>query len=125
MFDFIRRIFVRDFGPPPPPDVTQLPTYSRQRIVEMLYSHSKRERAIITVDDTGHYRIVAQSWDTSDWEYCRMAHWYGHQSGSHTDSLPRARQLAEEALRCSGAPRTESVRASDLAARPDTTRTVI
>src|SRR3954465_14702194 len=65
---FLRRFFLSDFGPPPPPDVAHLPLFTNQRIVETIYSDSKRERAIITVDDTGDYRIVVQWWDTSDWK---------------------------------------------------------
>lgn len=96
---FFRRFFLSDFGTPPPPDVTQLPTFPGQRIVETLYSDSKRERAIITVDDTVDYRIIVQSWDTSDWKDGYGAFWYGDGSRSHTDSLQRARELADEALR--------------------------
>jgi hypothetical protein len=98
---FFRRVFLADFGPPPPPDVAHLPTFTSQRIVETLYSDSKRERAIITIDDTGDYRIIVQWWDTSDWAAGHGARWYGDGSNSHTDSLERARQLADEALRCS------------------------
>lgn len=101
MLGFIRRIFVRDFGPPPPPDVTHQPSFSGQRIVEAIYSESKRERVFITIDDTGDYRIIVQWWDTSDWKAGCGAFWYGQGSSSHTDSLERARELADEALRCS------------------------
>jgi hypothetical protein len=98
---FFRRIFLSDFGPPPPPDVAHQPSFPGQRIVEMIYSDSKRERAIITVDESGDYRIRVQWWDTSDWKAGYGAFWYGHDIGSHTDSIERARKLADEALLCS------------------------
>ena len=99
---FFRRFFVRDFGPPPPPDIAHQPSFPGQRIVETIYSDSKRERVFITVDETRDYRIHVQWWDTSDWKAGYGAHWEGaHGSGSHTDSLERARDLATEALRCS------------------------
>ena len=101
MSGFFRRFFLSDFGPPPPPDVAHQPSFPGQRIVETLYSDSKRERAVITVDDTGDYRIIIQWWDTSDWTAGHGAFWYGDESDSHTDSLQRARELADEAVRCS------------------------
>jgi hypothetical protein len=101
MLGILRRIFVRDFGPPPLPDVAHQPTFPDQRIVETLYSDSKQERAFITVDETRSFRIYVQWWDTSDWKYWQKAFWYGHGSGSHTDTIERARNLAAEALRCS------------------------
>ena len=102
MLGSIRRFFVRDFGPPPPPDVTQLPSFAEQRIVETTYSESKRQRVFITLDETGDYRVYFQWWDTGDWQAGVGARWsYAHGSGSHTDSLERARDIADETLRCS------------------------
>jgi hypothetical protein len=57
---FFRRFFLSDFGPPPPPDQAHQPTFPGQRIVEIVYSDSKRERVFITVDDTGDYRISVE-----------------------------------------------------------------
>ena len=101
MPSFFRRFFLSDFGPPPPPDVAQQTSFRRQRIVETIYSDSKHERVFITVDDTGDYRIIVQCWDTSDWSAGHGARWIGDGSRSHTDSIERARELADEALRCS------------------------
>jgi hypothetical protein len=101
MSGFFRRFFLSDFGPPPPPDVADQPSFPGQRVVETIYSDSKRERAFITVDDTGDYRIIVQRWDTSDWSAGYGARWWGDGSSSHTDSIERARELADEALRCS------------------------
>ena len=98
MLDSIRRFFVRDFGPPPPPDVAHLPSFTDQRIVETIYSASKDRRAIITIDGTGDYRVHSEWWDTSDWKEWQKAFWYGHNTGSHTDSLERARELAHEEI---------------------------
>ena len=96
---FFRRFVLGDFGPPPPPDVAHQPSFPGQRIVETLYSDSKRERAIITVDETGDYRIIAQWWDTSDWKAGHGAFWYGDNIGSHSDTIERARERASEVLR--------------------------
>lgn len=95
---FFRRFFLSDFGPPPPPDIQQLPSFTDQRIVEAIYSASKSRRAIITIDDTGDHRIHFEWWDTSDWKAGHGAFWYGRNAGSHTDSLERARDLAHEAI---------------------------
>ena len=99
---FIRRFFLSDFGPPPPPDVAQQPSFPGQRHVETIYSDSKDQRVFITVDETGDYRIYLQWWDTSDWKAGYGARWScAHSGGSHTDSLNRAREIANEALKCS------------------------
>jgi hypothetical protein len=77
---FFRRFFLSDFGPPPPPDVTQLPSFSGQRIVEAVYSESKGERVFITLDENGAYRVYFQSWDTSDWKAGYGARWVAHRA---------------------------------------------
>lgn len=100
MFKFFRRFFLSDFGEPPPPDVADQPIFSGQRIVDTIYSDSQRERAFITLDDTGDYRIIVQRWDTSDWSAGHGARWSGDGSGSHTDTIERAREIARESLRC-------------------------
>jgi len=101
MSGFFRRFILGDFGPPPTPDVAQQPTFPSQRIVETIYSETKHERAIITVDESSTYRIHVQWWDTSDWKAGHGAFWYGQGSGSYTDNIETARGLAAEALRCS------------------------
>ena len=95
---FLRRWFLNDFGPPPAPDVEHLPSFDGQQIVETIYTASKNERAIITVDAVGSYRIHLESWDVSDWERSGKAFWYGHNIGSHSDTIERARECAHEAL---------------------------
>jgi hypothetical protein len=95
---FFRRFFLGDKGPPPPPDVEHLPSFADQRIVETIYSDSKSRRVFITIDDTGDYRIHSEWWDISDWKEWGKAFWYGHNTGSHTDNLERARELAREAI---------------------------
>ena len=96
---FFRRFFLSDFGPPPSPDVADMPSFSGQHIVETIYSDTKSERAIITVDDTGDYRVYVYWWDISDWKAGHGAFWYGDNIGSHSDTIERARELADEALR--------------------------
>jgi hypothetical protein len=48
---FLRRFFLSDFGPPPRPDVAQQWAFRGQRLIETIYSDSKRERAFITFDE--------------------------------------------------------------------------
>jgi hypothetical protein len=98
MSGFFRRFFFRDFGPPPPPDVSHWPSIAGQNIDEILYSESKYERAIITRDASGIYRIHMQSWDTSDWKDGYGAFWCDRGSGSLTDKIELARKLAREKL---------------------------
>ena len=98
---FFRRLFSSDIGPPPQPDVAHKPSFPGQRIVETIYSDSKRERAFITTDESGHFRIIIQWWDTSDWNDWQKAFWCGQGCSSLTDSLQRARELVDEGLRCS------------------------
>ena len=96
---FFRRFFLSDYGPPPPPDVTHQPEcLGSQRVVEILYSDPKSQRAIITVDDTGDYRIIAQWWDTSDWAAGHGAFLSGDNIGSHSDTIERARERAREVI---------------------------
>jgi hypothetical protein len=97
---FLRRFFLSDFGPPPRPDVAQQRAFRGQRLIETIYSDSKRERAFITVDEAGLYRIIVERWDTSDWKEWQQAFWRGCAIGSYTDTFERARDLAKEALRC-------------------------
>jgi hypothetical protein len=99
---FFQRFFLSGFGPPPAPDITELPSFTGERIVETVYSASKRERVFITVDEAEDHRIYFQLWDTSDWKAGHGARWScPHSTGSHTDSLDRARELAGEEMRCS------------------------
>lgn len=97
---FFRRFILSDFGPPPSPDAGNLLSFPGQQIVEILYSDSKQQRAFITVDDTGRYRAVIQRWDTSDWKNWQQAFWNGGGGNGLTDNLERARELAEEGLKC-------------------------
>ncbi len=99
MSNFLRRLFLRDFGPPPPPDLAYEPTIPGQTIVETLYSDSKRQRAMIARDGSGIYRIHVQWWDTSDWKAWSEAFWSASGSRSFTDNIESARKLAREALR--------------------------
>jgi hypothetical protein len=98
MSNFLRRLFTRDFGPPPSPDLAHQPSIPGQTIVEILYSDSKQGRAIITRDGSGVYRIHIQFWDTSDWSAGYGARWAGGGSSSFTDTVERARTLAQEEL---------------------------
>src|SRR5688500_15728442 len=98
MLRFLRRFFVRDFGPPPPPDETQQLSTSGKTVVETLYSPSRQQRAIITRDTTGIYRIHIQFWDTSDWSAGYGAFWAPGGSGGITDTIEIARNLAREHL---------------------------
>jgi hypothetical protein len=98
MSSFLRRFFCRDFGPTPPPDLADRPSIPGQNIIDTLYSDSNQQRAIITRDTSGIYRIHVQFWDTSDWKAGYGARWSGVGSGSFTDTVEVARALAREEL---------------------------
>lgn len=96
---FFRRLFLADHGPAPRPNVTQLPAFNCQRIVETVYSDATHSwRAHITVDDTGDYRVHIEHWDTSDWKAYGKAFWLAYNTGCHTNLLENARELAGLAL---------------------------
>ena len=84
--------------PAPPPDKAYVRQFDGQTVVEVLYSPSDCERAIITRDELGVYRIRIEFWDTSDWERVGEAFWWHRFSGSLTDSFETAQQLAREYL---------------------------
>jgi len=98
MRGFLRRFFLGDFGPPPPPDLSQQPSIAGQSVDEILYSESKSERAIITHDTSGIHRIHVQFWDSSDWKAGQGAFWYDGGGGTLTDTIEQARKLARERL---------------------------
>ena len=98
MSSFFHRFFYRDFGPAPAPDLADEPSIAGEKIMEMLYSDSKEQRAIITRDASGIFRIHVQFWDTSDWKSGYGARWSGGGSSSFTDTIEAARTLAREAL---------------------------
>ena len=101
MSGFLRRFFFRDFGPPPLPDLAHQPSIPGQSIVETLYSDSKQQRAIITRDSSGTYRIHVQWWDTSDWKAWSEAFWAGGSSSSFTDNIETAGGLhARDCMSC-------------------------
>jgi hypothetical protein len=99
MSNFLSRIFRRDFGPPPPPDLAHQPSIPGEIIAETVYSDSKQQRAIVTRDGVGTYRIHVQWWDTGDWKSWAKAYWAGGGSSSFTDDIETARKLAQDALK--------------------------
>jgi hypothetical protein len=101
-FGFLRRVFLSDYGPPPPPNTAVLPSFPGERMVEVIYSESKRERVFITVvDQSGLYKIYVQCWDDSDWKDWGQAFWtHASSTGGRTDSIDTARGIAAEELRC-------------------------
>jgi hypothetical protein len=101
MANFFRRFFLGDYGPPPAPDITNPPLFSGETVVEILYSESKNERAIITGDNASIYRVYYQTWDDSDWDSGHAAFWNDRGPNGMTDSVEIARRLAREALHLS------------------------
>jgi len=93
-----RRFFHREPAPAPDPDTTHQPSIAGQSVVEVIYARSQRERAIITRDAQGIFRVRTEFWDTSDWEVAAAAYWCQQHLGTFTDTLAHARQLACEHL---------------------------
>jgi hypothetical protein len=95
----LRRLLLSDFGPPPSPDETDLPTFSGEKVVETIYSEGRERRLFVTQDDRGIYRVYVQWWDTSDWQAGYGARWAGGRSSGLSDSIEMAREMANETLR--------------------------
>ena len=87
-------------GPPPaPPDPSIPPTYPGETVVEVIYSKSRSIRVVIT-QETRTFRVHRQEWEAP---YAGSASWLPADTwATFTDSLERARGLAQEHLRESG-----------------------
>lgn len=83
---------------PPKPDISQKPSFSHQKIVEIIYSSSNNVRGIITIDSKGLYRILSEFWDIADWQSSGTAFWNQDQMGTFTDTLENAQKLCREYL---------------------------
>ena len=83
---------------PPPPDYAHRPSYSDQRVVDVLYSATGEQRAVLTQDGEGLFRVHIEWWDTSEWAYVRLAQWVEQGRSSFADSIDRARLLGKDAL---------------------------
>src|SRR5215469_17933848 len=90
MSGFLRSFFLGGHGQLPPPDRSVRPKIAGQEVVEVVYSDSQAERAVITNDSSGIYRVHVQFWDTSDWNAGHGAFWNGGDT-SITDTVELAR----------------------------------
>lgn len=83
---------------PPQPDITIPPSYSRERVLEVIYVADRSRRAVLT-ETSGSYRVHVQRWDVSDWDYTEQASWLTEdQFATMASSLEIARALAAEEL---------------------------
>ncbi len=94
----LRRFAMGGYGPPPPPDLSDLPSYPHAIMKEVIYSDSKHERAIITIDGMGRFTVFVQWWDTSEWSAGHRAFWHGQHRCGYALKLKSAQRLAGEAL---------------------------
>jgi hypothetical protein len=102
VFQMLRRRVCDALGssPTPGPDLTAAPNYPGETVVEVQYSLRQRNRTIITQDQQGHFHVHRQHWDASDWDVGGTPFWMpADGSATVTDTLERARVLANEALR--------------------------
>ncbi|MCH7227435.1 hypothetical protein [Haloferula sp. A504] len=93
----------------PEPDTDSQPIYVSEEVLEILFSPSRRYRAIITKDREGLLRIHRDYWCTSDYEYIGEGYWCQNDTlATITDTIESARKLAQEALDQTGdrAPQT-------------------
>jgi hypothetical protein len=81
----------------PPPNKVALLDDPAQRVLEVRYSHDDTRRVIITQDGSGIFRVHEHLWDASDWDVGGTPYWAYHHT-AHTDTLQKARTLADEAL---------------------------
>lgn len=96
---FLKRILMPDYGLPPLPNETEVPQFDGEAVIELIYSDKRERRVFILQDKNRIFRSYVQWWDTSDWDAGYGAHWTGGYGSSLTDSLERARELANEQLR--------------------------
>ena len=92
-------MLLSDFGSPPSPNEAELPTFPGEKVLETIYSEGRERRVFVTQDERGIYRTYVQWWDTSDWRAGYGARWVNGRSGGLSDSIERAREMADEALR--------------------------
>lgn len=99
MMKFWARFVGKDYGPPPTPDESHPSAICGCRVLETLYSASRRSRVFIATDDDQHYRVFSEEWDDSDWQDGGTAFWYPRRTGIITDSAERAKDCALEFLK--------------------------
>lgn len=83
---------------PPKPDISHKPSFSSQKIIEIIYSSSNYARGIITIDSKGLYRVRTEFWDVGDWESTGAAFWNEDHIGTLIDTLENAQKLCRECL---------------------------
>jgi hypothetical protein len=101
VLDVLRQRLRTALGPhvAPGPDLTEDPVFPNESVVEVQYSKAQRNRAIITRDRQGAFRVHRQRWDSSDWEAGGTPCWTPGDSGATvTDTLERARVIVRETL---------------------------
>jgi hypothetical protein len=95
----VKRLFGLGAAARPPAPNTALRTdYGEQDTIEITYSPSGAHRAAITRDRTGVIRVHSESWDVSDFHVGGSA-WWRHDHTSITDTVDRARLIAQELLK--------------------------
>jgi hypothetical protein len=87
--------------PPPRPDTRQ-PRLVAQTIVDVVYSASGSDRAIIGLGSDGVYRVRTEHWNVSEWYSDGLAFWSQCHLSTFTDTLEDAKRLAEELLPSAG-----------------------
>jgi hypothetical protein len=87
-------------APPPALEVPFTAYRASEELVEVVVSPAGTERAGITRDERGVYRVYTERW-AEDWDFTGCAEWTGSggHDGSLTDTLDRARIVARERLR--------------------------
>lgn len=99
MLKRLKQILFSDFGPAPQPDLSTVPKFSSEVVMETVYEEGSGKRAFILKDEKGIFHTYIEWWDTSDWDAGYGARWTGGYTGGLSDSLERAREIASEELR--------------------------
>ena len=82
------------------PDLTHVPSFFNESVVELLYSRKNNSRAIIARNSQANFHVFVEHWDISDWEYTSRGFWIPEGGGKTiTDTLETARILAREKLK--------------------------
>ena len=68
MLKRLKQILFSDFGPAPQPDLSTVPKFSSEVVMETVYEEGSGKRAFILKDEKGIFHTYIEWWDTSDWD---------------------------------------------------------
>ncbi len=74
-------------------------SYISEKVIKIVFSRTNERRVVITQDRNGQYRVRAEYWCLSDFEYIGEEYWaQDDRFTTITDTIETAQKLAKEAL---------------------------